>query len=169
MALDPTLPSISPSDLFNSAFAWEPKYTNRFIMYIDDIPAYLIKSSGRPSVDNGEVTTDHININRKLKGKSVWQDITITLYDPIAPSGVQAVMNWERLHHESATGRDGYSSQYKKDIEMIGLSPLGEKIERWVLYGAFIGSTSKGDMDWTNTAAVEISLTIKYDWALLDY
>ena len=52
---------------------------------------------------------------------------------------------------------------------MIGLSPMGEKIERWVLYGAFIGSTSKGDMDWTNTAAVEISLTIKYDWALLDY
>jgi len=169
MALTPPLPTITDNDLFDKAFQWEPKYTNRFIMYIADIPAYLVRSAGRPSITNGSVVTQHINVDRKLKGKSTWNDITITLYDAINPSGAQAVMDWVRLHHESATGRDGYASDYKKDLEFYALSPMGEKIEHWIVYGALIDSTSKGDMDWTTEGAVEISLTLKYDWALLDY
>jgi hypothetical protein len=27
-------------------------------------------------------------------------------------------MEWVRLHHESATGRDGYSDFYKKDLSL---------------------------------------------------
>lgn len=166
-----TQPEINENDLFNNAFGWEPKYTNRFIMYMGDtdIPAYIVKASGRPSVTNGEVVLDHINIERKLKGKTRWQDITITLYDPIAESGAEAVMKWIRLHHESATGRDGYSTLYKQDLTFHSLSALGEKIEEWTLKGAFIADASFGDMDWSNEGAVEISLTIKYDYAFFNY
>ena len=89
--------------------AFEPKVQNRFIMYIDGIPAYLIKKASAPGFDAGEVVLDHINVYRKVKGKSKWGDITMTLFDPITPSGAQAVMEWVRLHHESVTGRDGYS------------------------------------------------------------
>jgi peptide chain release factor 1 len=42
----------------------------------------------------------------------------MTLFDPITPSGAQAVMEWVRLHHESVTGRDGYSDMYKKDLRI---------------------------------------------------
>ena len=35
--------------------AFEPKLQNRFIMYIDGIPAYLIKKVARPSITFGEV------------------------------------------------------------------------------------------------------------------
>ena len=48
--------------------AFEPKLQNRFIMYIDGIPAYLIKKVARPSITFGEVTLDHINVKRKIKG-----------------------------------------------------------------------------------------------------
>lgn len=169
MALQPTLPAISLQDLYDNAFSWEPKYTNRFIMYIADIPSYLIKASARPSMTNGEVKLDHINIDRKLKGKSTWNDISITLYDPIVPAGAEAVMTWVRLHHESLTGRDGYSTDYKKDIDFYSLSGTGEKVEHWILKGAFIGDTNFGDMDWGTEGAVEISVTLKYDYAILDY
>jgi len=169
MALQTFLPSIEDGDLFDKAFSWEPKYTNRFIMQIGGIPSYLIKASGRPSVTNGEIVLDHINVDRKLKGKSRWQDITITLYDAIVPSAAEAVMQWIRLHHESVTGRDGYSSMYKKNINFYSLSGTGEKIESWTLHGAFIGDSNFGDMDWGNEGAVEISVTLKYDYAVLDY
>jgi hypothetical protein len=98
-----------------------------------DIPAYLIKASAKPSITNGEIALDHINVKRYVKGKSEWNSITSTLYDAIVPSGAQAVMEWVRLHHESATGRDGYSSFIKKKLRLHQLSPLGEVIEEWKL------------------------------------
>ena len=146
MALEQNLPGINQNDLFLNAFDWEPKMANRFIMYIGDIPSYIIKAAARPSLTNGEVVLDHINIDRKVKGKTRWNDVAITLYDPIVPSGAQAVMEWVRLHHESLTGRDGYSTQYKKDITFHSLSPTGEKIEEWTLKGAFILDTNFGQL-----------------------
>ncbi len=169
MALEQELPGINQNDLFLNAFDWEPKYTNRFIMYIDGIPSYLIKAMARPSLTNGEIVLDHINIDRKVKGKTRWQDISITLYDPIVPSGAQAVIDWIRLHHESLTGRDGYSTQYKKNITFHSLSPTGEKIEEWTLKGAFILDSNFGQMDWGTEDAVTIELTLKYDFAVLEF
>jgi hypothetical protein len=169
MGLEQNLPGINQNDLFDSAFDWEPKYTNRFIMYIDGIPAYIIKAAAKPSMTNGEIVLDHINVKRKLKGKSDWNDISITLYDPIVPSGAQSVMEWIRIHHESLTGRDGYSSQYKKNITFHSLSPTGEKIEEWTLKGAFILDSNFGSMDWATADAVTIEVTLKYDYAVLEY
>ena len=169
MALEQNLPGINQNDLFLNAFDWEPKMANRFIMYIGDIPSYIIKAAARPSLTNGEVVLDHINIDRKVKGKTRWNDVAITLYDPIVPSGVQAVMEWVRLHHESLTGRDGYSTQYKKDITFHSLSPTGEKIEEWTLKGAFILDTNFGQMDWGTEESVQIEMTLKYDYAVLEY
>ena len=48
--------------------AFEPKLQNRFLMKVDGIPAYLIKKIARPSITFGEVTLDHINVKRKIKG-----------------------------------------------------------------------------------------------------
>ena len=169
MALEQELPGIDQNELFDRAFDWEPKYTNRFIMYISGIPTYIIKAAGRPSLTNGEVLLDHINVERKLKGKTRWQDLSITLYDPIVPSGAQSVMEWVRLHHESLTGRDGYSTQYKKDIRFNSLSPTGEIIEEWLLKGAFIADSNFGSMDWTTEESVQIELTLKYDYAVLEF
>jgi hypothetical protein len=171
MALTPTLPDISQSDLFDTAFSWEPKYANRFIMQLagTNIPAYLIKAAARPSMTNGEIVLDHINVDRKVKGKSRWNDVSITLYDPITSEGAQNVMEWVRFHHESLTGRDGYSSDYKRNIEFYALSALGEKIENWTLQGAFISEANFGQMDWGTEEAVTIELTLKYDYAILQY
>ena len=171
MALTPTLPDISQSDLFDTAFSWEPKYANRFIMQLagTNIPAYLIKAAARPSMTNGEIVLDHINVDRKVKGKSRWNDVSITLYDPITSEGAQNVMEWVRFHHESLTGRDGYSSDYKRNIEFYALSALGEKIENWTLQGAFISEANFGQMDWGTEEAVTIELSLKYDYAILQY
>ncbi len=59
---------LSPNEIFYTAY--EPKMANRFIMYVEGIPSYLIKAASRPSIDQGEVILDHINVERKLKGKS---------------------------------------------------------------------------------------------------
>lgn len=167
--LNPNLGAASENELFDTAFSWEPKRQHQFIMEVQGIPSYLVKTSAKPSMTNGEVALDMINVKRYVKGKSEWNSIEVTLYDAIVPSGAQAVMEWVRLHHESATGRDGYSSYYKKEIKLHQLSPLGEVIEEWTLKGAFIVDANFGTYDWSSEAVQELSMTLRYDWAFLNF
>ncbi len=158
---------IDPNEMFFTPF--EPKLSNRFIMNIEGIPAFLVKTTGRPNITLNEVALDHINVKRYVKGKAEWQTLTVTLYDPIVPSGAQAVMEWVRLHHESVTGRDGYSDFYKKDITFNVLGPVGDKVEEWTLKGAFIQSATFSDMDYSATNVSDISLVLRYDYAILQF
>ena len=158
---------LNTNDMMFTAF--EPKLQNRFVMFIDGIPAFLVKKVGRPNVQFGDVTLDHINVKRKLKGKADWQNITAELYDPVTPSGAQSVMEWIRLSHESVTGRDGYSDFYKKDVDIFTLGPVGDVVEQWKLKGAFVSNANFGDGDWTSDAPMSISITIVMDYAILNY
>ncbi len=153
-SLNPNLDAATENELFQSAFSWEPKRQHQFIMEVGGIPSYLIKTSAKPSMTNGEVALDHINIKRYVKGKSEWNQIEVTLYDAIVPSGA---------------GRDVYSSFYKKEIRLHQLSPLGEVIEEWILKGAFIVDSNFGTFDWSQDAVQEISMTLRYDWAFLNF
>ena len=158
---------LETNDMFFTAF--EPKLQNRFLMEIDGIPAYLIKKIDRPSITFGEVVLDHINVKRKIKGKANWDNVTAELYDPVTPSGAQAVMEWVRLSHESVTGRDGYSDFYKKDVRFNALGPVGDVVEEWILKGAYCTQANFGDADWTSDTPMNITITMRMDYAILNY
>jgi len=159
---------LTPNEMFYTVF--EPKVQNRFIFSIDGIPAFIIKKTDRPKLTQEKRTIDYINVQRYYKGKSVWNDITVELYDPIVPSGAQAVMEWVRLHHESVTGRDGYLDFYKKDVTINVLGPVGDKVEEWQLRGAFISNAEFGSLDWGNGGdSLNITMTLVYDYAVLQY
>jgi hypothetical protein len=138
-------------------------------MYIDGIPSYIIKKASSPQIQFTDVKLDHINIYRKLKGKGEWQDITLSLYDPVTPSGAQAVMEWVRLSHESVTGRDGYSDFYKKDLTFNTLGPVGDVVGEWIIKGAYVKSANFGEYDWSNDAYITIDMTIAMDYCILNF
>ena len=159
---------LDPNEIFFTAF--EPKQTNRFIMYIDGIPAYEIKGVGAVNLTQSTVPLNHINVQRFVKGKTTWGTIQFTLFDPITPSGAQAVMEWVRLHHESVTGRDGYSDFYKKDLTVDILGPVGDIVSEWIIKGAFIKSAAFADLNWDEGETVqEISLTLGMDYCVLNF
>ena len=159
---------INPNEIFYTAF--EPKQANRFILYMDGMPSYILKGVSAVTLNQGTVTLNHMNVERKVKGKSVWQDVTLTLFDPITPSGAQATMEWVRLGHESVTGRDGYSDFYKKDLTINVLGPVGDIVSEWILKGAFITSTNFGEYNWdTVDTAVNIQITVAIDYAVLNF
>ena len=160
--------TLDPSEIMFTPF--EPKTKNRFIMYIEGVPAYLVKTANRPQIQFEEIVLDHINVKRYIKGKGAWQPIDITLYDPVVPSAAQATMEWVRLSHESVTGRDGYSDFYKKDITFNLLGPVGDIVEEWTLKGAWAQDVNFNDVDFANgTDPVDIELTLRYDYAILQF
>ena len=137
---------------------------------MDGMPSYLIKQVSAVTLQQGVVTLNHINVERKVKGKSAWQNVTMTLFDPITPSGAQATMEWVRLHHESVTGRDGYSDFYKKDLTLNVLGPVGDIVSEWILKGAFIVNTNFGEYNWdTVDTAINLSIEVSIDYAVLNF
>ena len=158
---------LEPQDVMFTAF--EPKLKNRFIMNIDGINAYLIKTTGRPQITFDEVTLEHMNVTRYMKGKGKWQALSVTLYDPVVPSAAQQVMEWVRLSHESVTGRDGYSDFYKKNVVINVLGPVGDVVEEWTLKGTWIQDATFGDLDFGVSEPADITLTLRYDYAILEF
>tara|TARA_Y100001933_G_scaffold264812_1_gene332773 strand:+ start:6942 stop:7433 length:492 start_codon:yes stop_codon:yes gene_type:complete len=159
---------VETQEMFFTAF--EPKTANRFIMYMDGVPAYLIKGVGRPNITIDVNTLDHINIKRKVRaGKAEWNNITLSMYDPIVPSAAQAAMEWVRLSHESVTGRNGYADFYKKDLTIVVLGPVGDYVEEWTIKGAFCAGTTFSDLSWETGDVATVELDIAYDYAILQY
>ena len=159
---------LNPNEIFFTAF--EPKQANRFIMYIDGIPAYEIKGVSAVTVNQGTVQLNHINVQRYVKGVTKWDPITFTLFAPSTPSGALSIMEWVRLHHESVTGRDGYSDMYKKDLSFNVLGPVGDIVSEWIMKGCFITSANFGEYNWdTVDTAVNLTMTVQPDYCILNF
>ncbi len=159
---------LDSNEIFFTAF--EPKQQNRFVLYMDGVPSYMVKGVSAIALTQNSITLNWINVYRKIKGKTVWDPITLTLYDPITPSGAQTVMEWVRLGHESVTGRDGYSDFYKKDLTLDIVGPVGDIVSEWVIKGAIITNASFGDYNYDNVDAVtEITLTLEPDYCVLNF
>lgn len=148
---------------------FEPKRKNRWVLMIEGIDAYIIKTAVRPSMTTDEVVVPFINSTRYLAGKTKFETMDIALHDPIAPSGAQQVMEWIRLHFESVSGRSGYADFYKRDVQLKLLDPVGTVVELWDIKGAFILSAKFGDLSYEGAETMEISLTLRYDNAVLQY
>jgi hypothetical protein len=162
------MPILDFNDIFFTPF--EPKQTNRFILNMDGIPAFLVKGVGAVSLTQTAVALNHINIQRYVKGKTIWNTIQFTMYESITPSGAQAVMEWVRLGHESVTGRDGYSDFYKKDISFKVLGPVGDIVSEWIIKGALITEANFGDYNWDDDGTpVNITVTVQPDYCILNY
>ena len=159
---------LDSNEIFYTTF--EPKVQNRFIMYIDGIPAFMVHKAKIPSFTDSVQRVEHINSYFNFRGKRKWEEAPMELYDPVTPSGAQAVMDWARLGYESVTGRAGYQDFYKKDITMDLLGPVGDIVSEWVYKGAWISKGNFPDMDWSDDGkAVSIQITITYDYAVLNY
>ena len=158
---------VAEQELFFKAF--EPKMANRFILYADGLPAYVVKGVARPSLTQDAKVLNHINVQRYVKGRTVWGAISMTLFDPIVPSSAQSVMEWVRLHHESVTGRDGYADFYKKDLTINVLGPVGDKVEEWILKGCMITQATFGELSFDTDDPMQVEVTVQPDLCILNY
>jgi len=160
--------TLAVTDMLPTKF--EPLAKRRFVLAIEGIDAYIVKTAARPQYSTEEVAVPFINSTRYLAGKTTFGTMAVTLHDPIAPSGAQQVMEWIRLQFESVSGRGGYAEFYKRDIQLKMLDPVGNVIQLWDIKGAFCTEANFNDVSYDSTSDLaEISLTIRFDNAVLQY
>jgi hypothetical protein len=158
---------------------FEPNVSFRYILNPTDTDLngvkFLCKAISLPSIDQGEVVIDYINTDFKVKGKSRWQDITLSVYDAVGGEGSNKAQGGKNIHayllkhHISTNGVDGWAfggGGYKKKWTIDVLNPAGVKVYTWELHGAFMSAVNFGSMDWAAEDAVTAEVTIKYDYAV---
>lgn len=160
--------TLSVGDMLPTKF--EPLQKRRFLLEIEGIDSYIVKTGARPKMTTTEIKIPWLNSTRYIAGKSEWQTMAVTLHDPIAPSGAQQVMEWIRLTYESVSGRGGYADFYKRDLRLKLLDPVGTVVQLWDVKGAWIQDVDFGSVEYTaDSDLAEITLTLRYDNAVLSY
>jgi hypothetical protein len=49
------------------------------------------------------------------------------------------------------------------------LGPVGDIVEEWTMKGAWIQTATFNDLDWATNDPVEVTLTLRYDYAILQF
>ena len=150
----------------------EPKRKNRWVIEFPvgtDIAEWMVQTSSRPAATINEVEINYMNTKTYVAGKAQWETMDITFIDCIGPSTGQKIMDWIRECIEFSTGRMGYAVNYKKQLSLKMLDPAGQTVEKWSIEGAFITSANFGDLDMGSDDLADITITIRYDRAILNY
>ena len=159
--------TLSVTDMLPNKF--EPKRSYRWVLAVEGIDSFLVSATKRPSVTINAVKIPFINSYRYVAGKADMGDLSMTLHDPIAPSGAQQVMEWIRTHYESVSGRAGYADFFKRDIQLKLLDPVGTVIELWDIKGAFIKSADFGSLGYDTDNQMMISVNLSFDNCILQF
>lgn len=151
---------------------YEPKRKNRFILRFPSslgINEWYVESAKRPAIKIKDVEIPFLNTSTFVAGRFNWDPITVMFRDPIGPSAAQALMEWVRLHAESVTGRMGYASGYKKDIDLELLDPTGVVVEKWILQGTFLTGLDGQNLAYSDDGLAQLQANLRMDRCILVY
>lgn len=145
-------------------FEYEPKRINRFFAEFPDelgIQVWKVQKFKQPSMKINSVPIKFLNETNYVAGAYLWDEMQITLLDPIGPSTSQEAMEWIRLHAESLTGRMGYAAGYKKTIILKALDPVGIAVQKWTLEQCMITAIDFGEHSYDDDGLTTIQMTIQ--------
>lgn len=127
------------------------------------------KSITLPQAENNPITVEYGNTYLKIKGKTRWNDVTMTCYT-FEGMTQDRLWNWlNDLHQKIDEGKDYYADNYKKDITIQLMNPMNDAVVgTWKLIGAFVNNVNFGNLDFATEEIVQPEITISYDYALFE-
>lgn len=158
--------------LLRAPLSYEPLRKNRFLFRFPSdlgIQEWWVSSASRPTMTAAATEIPFLNTSTWVIGRYTWDEITVTLRDPIGPSASQAVMEWVRLASESVTGRQGYAVSYKRDVVIEMLDPTGTAVSQWVLKNTMPVTVNFGELSYDDDALATIEITMRPDYCILSF
>lgn len=133
----------------NVRIPYEPKKSNRFQIRFPqsfNLHEWVCFETSRPK----------LNITSK---SLTWENLVIKMYDPIAPSTTQALMDLVQ--------KDKIADKFDLNFEM--LDPIGEVVEQWVLIDCEFLSVDFGELSHNQDEMVICTLVIKIGKVVLQF
>jgi hypothetical protein len=168
---------------FWSDFSVEPKRKFRWLLSFRGIPQWILKKVTKPAISITEAEHTFVNYKFYYPGRVEWNEITMTLADPVNPDASATMMKLLKdsgyvsphnfLTDERSLGNVLTISK-QRAVEAVGgaiyiqqIDADGMALEEWKLYNPWIKSISFDELDYESEDINNLEVTFRYDWAAL--
>lgn len=126
-----------------------------------------------PQLEFEEVTIHRYNSTSYVAGKNVWSSMSLTVEDDITGLAGRVIKGQletqQRIVGVDLDGRwlntAATGSDYKFGVRLEQLDGDEGVVSTWLLEGVWIQNTEFGDMDYSASEAIVITLTLRFDHA----
>lgn len=141
---------------------------------------YAVKKVDKPKAKIGEVTHKYLNHFFYFPGRLEWEPINMSIASTRSPHADDALWNVlltagygrptagpEAGNLTSTIGKEKFKTALGSSISIKQVDPNGTVVEEWMIMNPFFTSVQFGPLDYANEDIVEITTTIRYDYAKL--
>ncbi len=161
----------------------DPKRKFRFTVEFQGIQAaqggamlWYAKTCAKPSFQVGASEHKFLNHTFYYPGSVSWQDVAITLVDPVDPDMAATLSDIVvQSGYTPPTDSTSLSTMSKaKAAGALGtviitqIDSDGNPLETWTLWNSFMTEVKYGDLAYGEDDLTEMSITLKYDWARVE-
>jgi hypothetical protein len=164
----------------------DPKRQFRFYVEFQGINApqggavlWYAKTAAKPSFQVASTEHKYLNHTFFYPGSVTWQDVTVTLVDPVEPDMAATladilVQSGYSPPTDATTDSMGTISKAKAanalgTVTITQIDSNGDSLEKWTLWNSFITDVKFGDsLAYGTDDLTEMSVTLKYDWARIE-
>ena len=135
---------------------------------------WYAKTVTKPSFQISAAEHKYLNHTFFYPGSVTWQDVTVTLVDPVDPVDATATLSdivQGAGYSPPSNSTDLTSMSKAKSAASLGtviitqIAADGADLEQWTLWNSFITELKYGDLEYGADDLSELSVTLKYDWA----
>ncbi len=138
------------------------------------IQNYYAKTVTKPSFTVNAAEHAYLNHTFYYPGRVTWNDVSVTFVDPgggdSASGGLVSMLegmgyNPPQNPADNTTISKSKSVTALGDVNIRQLDEEGNILDEWVLLNAWLTEVNFGDLDYSSDDLVEITCTVKYDFA----
>ena len=138
---------------------------------------WYAKTVSKPSFQISSAEHKYLNHTFYYPGSVTWQDVNLTLVDPVDPDMTATLSDIVVAggYSPPTDATDLVSMSKAKASSALGtiiitqLDSDGKALETWTLWNPFIQDIKYGEtLSYDNADLTEVSVTLRYDWARVE-
>lgn len=161
----------------------DPKRKFRFTVEFQGVAAaiggavmWYAKTVSKPSFQIASSEHKYLNHTFYYPGSVTWQDVQLTLVDPVDPDMtatltdiiVQSGYSPPSDTNSLTTMSKAKAAGALGTVIITQIDSEGKPLETWTLWNSFITEIKYGDLEYGGDDLTEMSVTLKYDWARVE-
>ena len=169
------------AEKFWSDASLEPKRQHRWYLYVGsggsiNLPTYLVKRVDKPKFMVNTVQHSYFGHKFYYPGNVEWQQISFTLVDPIDPDTsselytalLSSGYGQPSVQAVSTVSKDLATKALGGQIRLDQLNADNGVIDTFTLHNPWITNVDFGSLAYESDAMIEISVTLRYDYAFFE-
>ena len=159
----------------------DPKRNFRFTVEFGGLDAgqslvWWAKTVSKPSFSIADAEHKYLNHTFYYPGSVTWNEITLTVVDPVDPDVTATVMDIVTQSgytppvdaHSLGTMSKAKAAGALGTITITQIDSEGLQLETWTLWNAYVKDVKFSDLSYGDDNLTETTLTLRYDWAKVE-